>query len=66
MDNDKTKTNNSFTFTNGKITIGAKNGNPGQKNTVTLVCKSSYLKFLKNTTGKSLLSEEDCNDRRNF
>ena len=26
MDNDKTKTNNCFTFTNGKITIGAKNG----------------------------------------
>ena len=52
MDNDKTKTNNSFTFTNGKITIGAKNGNPGQKNTVTLVCKSSYLKFLKTQLAK--------------
>lgn len=53
MDNDKTKTNNSFTFTNGKITIGAKNGNPGQKNTVTLVCKSSYLKFLKTQLAKA-------------
>lgn len=53
MDNDKTKTNNCFTFTNGKITIGAKNGNPGQKNTVTLVCKSSYLKFLKTQLAKA-------------
>lgn len=53
MDNDKTKTNNSFTFTNGKITIGAKNGNPGQKNTVTLVCKSSYLKSLKTQLAKA-------------
>lgn len=53
MDNDKTKTNNSFTFTNGKITIGAKNGNPGQKNTVILVCKSSYLKFLKTQLAKA-------------
>lgn len=53
MDNDKTKTNNCFTFTNGKITIGAKNGNLGQKNTVTLVCKSSYLKFLKTQLAKA-------------
>lgn len=47
MDDSKTKSNDKFTFTNGKITIGAKNGNPKQKNTVTLVCKSAYLKFLK-------------------
>ena len=36
-----------FTFTNGSIKIKAKNGNPGQKNTITLKCKSSYLKSLK-------------------
>lgn len=53
MDNDKTKTNDHFTFTNGKITSAAKNGNPGQKNTVTLVCKSAYLKTLKNELAKA-------------
>lgn len=52
MDNSKTKSNNNFTFTNGKITIAAKNGNPGQKNTVTLVCKSAYLNTLKKELAK--------------
>lgn len=36
-----------FTFSNGKTTWNAKYGNPQQKNTITLKCKSSYLKKLK-------------------
>lgn len=36
-----------FTFSNGKTTYTAKYGNPKQKNTITLKCKSSYLKYLK-------------------
>lgn len=48
--------NDYFTFTNGKTQIGAKNGNPGQKNTVTLKCKSAYLKQLKD-----IMSYDYCN-----
>lgn len=36
-----------FTFSNGKSTYKAKYGNPKQKNTITLKCKSSYLAYLK-------------------
>lgn len=36
-----------FKFSNGKTTWTAKNGKPNQKNTITLVCKPSYLKALK-------------------
>lgn len=47
-----------FTFTNGKTTIAAKNGNPGQKNTVTLKCTSAYLKALK-----KMMAEEFCKNK---